>query len=266
VAKKKPAVAKVAKPPLRKNLRSRKVVVGVEQSATRSEGGKKEGKEGPKSEHWRNARRGDRGQHSARPICCDKEKEGGQEGQERREESQADERDANLHENYSGRDEKGEDEDEEDEEDESEEEDKERNRGKKETRAATLLELKRGEKDLLKRAKEEDDVKKLLCAGSEVEESSGSWRQLVTKSTVSEVLVRLDLAHREEDLIEPDVEGRIEISVVLECFGRASDEVDTTFWMGRGRGRKLKTVVEGVDAKINNHQERFQSEANTGKR
>jgi hypothetical protein len=64
-----------------------------------------------------------------------------------------------------------------------------------------LLELKRGEKDLLKRAKEEDDVKKLLCAGSEVEESSGSWRQLVTKSTVSEVLVRLDLAHREEDLI-----------------------------------------------------------------
>jgi hypothetical protein len=73
---------------------------------------------------------------------------------------------------------------------------------KKETRAATLLELKRGEKDLLKRAnKEEDDVKKLLCAGSEVEESSGSWRQFVTKSTVSEVLVRLDSAHREEGLI-----------------------------------------------------------------
>jgi hypothetical protein len=214
VVKKKSAVAKATKPPLMKSLRSRKVVVEAEEVPQAVKVAKKRGKKDPKGSI--DATLGVEVEGGSLPDLSATVK------RKRGEKSKSKEKEAKLMrameafvktilaaDPSSEEDEKGESDDEEEEEEEEkeeeeeeeEEEEKEGKRGKRKLRAATLLALKRSEKELLDKAnKEKDEVKKLLCAGGEVVDDSGSWKQLVKKSTVSEVLEKLELVHKEEDL------------------------------------------------------------------
>jgi hypothetical protein len=211
VVKKKSAVAKATKPPLMKRMRSRKVVVEAEEVPQAVKVAKKRGKKDPKGSI--DATLGVEVEGGSLPdlFATVKRKRG--------EKSKSKEQEAKLmrameafvktilaadpssEEDESGESDDEEEEEEEEKEEEEEEEEKEGKRGKRKLRAATLLALKRSEKELLDKAnKEKDEVKKLLCAGGEVVDDSGSWKQLVKKSTVSEVLEKLELVHKEEDL------------------------------------------------------------------
>jgi hypothetical protein len=213
VVKKKSAVAKATKPPLMKRMRSRKVVVEAEEVPQAVKVAKKRGKKDPKGSI--DATLGVEVEGGSLPDLSATVK------RKRGEKSKSKEKEAKLmrameafvktilaadpssEEDESGEsdDEEEEEEEEKEEEEEEEEEEKEGKRGKRKLRAATLLALKRSEKELLDKAnKEKDEVKKLLCAGGEVVDDSGSWKQLVKKSTVSEVLEKLELVHKEEDL------------------------------------------------------------------
>jgi hypothetical protein len=192
VVKKKSAVAKATKPPLMKRMRSRKVVVEAEEVPQAVKVAKKRGKKDPKGSI--DATLGVEVEGGSLPDLSATVK------RKRGEKSKSKEKEAKLmrameafvktilaadpssEEDESGEsdDEEEEEEEEKEEEEEEEEEEKEGKRGKRKLRAATLLALKRSEKELLDKAnKEKDEVKKLLCAGGEVVDDSGSWKQLV---------------------------------------------------------------------------------------